>query len=324
MQNRIPAETEIGAWFKQYSNWGRWGADDRLGTLNHITPAKRAAAAASVKDGVTVSCGWDVIMNSPQPGLELEPQRLMLRTGLGHSHAGQTVPLDTPRSSDGSIGTAAESVSMMFHGRAVTHVDALAHVFWKGQIYGGLSSDFITDRDGATRHDIRSAANGIQTRGVLLDIAAAHGVDRLDTRVAVVPEDLEAAESLTGVRVQTGDALLVRTGDGQRRIDGSWNPEQDGQPGLHASCIPWLYEREVAAIGADVPQEIIPSGYAGFTLPVHAVGIVAMGLWLIDNCQLEDLARACTTYDRSHFLFTVAPLRLDGGTGSPVNPLALF
>jgi kynurenine formamidase len=212
----------------------------------------------------------------------------------------------------------------MFHGRGVTHIDALAHVFWEGRIYGGLSSAFITVRDGATRHDIRSAAKGIQARGVLLDVAAAHGLDRLGAQVAITPEDLEAAESLAGVRVQAGDVLLVRTGDSLRRLDGTWQPEQDGQPGLHISCIPWLYEREVAAIGADVPQEVIPSGYVGFTLPVHAVGIVAMGLWLIDNCQLEDLARTCAIYGRSHFLFTVAPLRLGGGTGSPVNPLATF
>ncbi len=126
------------------------------------------------------------------------------------------------------------------------------------------------------------------------------------------------------MRVEAGDVLLLRTGDGTRRIDGTWNPDIEGQPGLHVACIPWLYERGVAAIGADGPQELNPSGYDAFALPVHAIGIVAMGLWLIDNCQLEDLARTCADLNRWHFLLTVAPLRLEGVTGSPVNPVALF
>jgi kynurenine formamidase len=116
----------------------------------------------------------------------------------------------------------------------------------------------------------------------------------------------------------------VRTGDGSRRIAGTWNPDVEGQPGLHAACIPWLYERSVAAIGVDGPQELNPSGYPMFSLPVHAVGIVAMGLWLIDNCQLEDLSASCARLNRWHFFFSAAPLRLEGVTGSPVNPIALF
>jgi kynurenine formamidase len=324
MPDTIPTEEDILGWFDTYSNWGRWGKGDRLGTLNHITPEKRQAAAHSVEHGAAVSLAWDVEMNSSGGGYPMQPQRFMVRTGLGYVGDGDPVSPAGPRSMDGSMGTASESITIMFHGRPVTHLDALSHVFWKGQMYGGLPSSYVTDRDGATVHDVRSAITGIQTRGVLLDVARARGVDSFDTNRGVFPEDLEAAEAAQGVRIEPGDVLLLRTGDGKRRFDKTWNPDVEGQPGLHAACIPWLHERGVAAIGADGPQELNPSGYPGIGLPVHSVGIVAMGLWLIDNCQLEDLAAACEQYERWHFLFTMAPLRLSGVTGSPVNPVALF
>ncbi|RYE41817.1 MAG: cyclase family protein [Hyphomicrobiales bacterium] len=321
----MPTEDEIKSWFSTYSNWGRWGDDDLLGTLNHITAAKRIAAAQSVEHGVTVSCAWDVSMNTANVGEHVPPQRMMVKTGLGYVD-GSADPVSPagPRSSDGSMGTASELISMVFHGRPITHLDALSHVFWRGKMYGGMPSAYVTDRDGATVHDVRSAQNGIQTRGVLLDVARVKRLKSLDTTEGVFPEDLEAAEAAQGVKVEPGDVLLLRTGDGYRRVDHTWNPDVEGQPGLHAACIPWLYERGVAAIGADGPQELNPSGYPGIALPVHSVGIVAMGLWLIDNCQLEDLAATCERYQRWHFLFSLAPLRLSGVTGSPVNPMALF
>jgi kynurenine formamidase len=323
MTEAPPTEEDIRSWFSKYSNWGRWGENDSLGTLNHITTEKRAAAARSVEHGVSVSCAWDVAMDLSD-GAHNPPQRWMVKTGLGYHGEGDPESPAGPRSSDGSMGTASEFLSLVFHGRPITHLDALSHVFWEGKMYGGLPSSYVTDRDGATVHDVRAVTHGIQTRGVLLDVARAKGVDRLETDQGVYPRDLEAAEELQGVRVEPGDVLLLRTGDGRRRLDRTWNPDVEGQPGLQAACIPWLYERGVAAIGADGPQELNPSGYPNIYLPVHSVGIVAMGLYLIDNCQLEDLAAACERFDRWHFFFNMSPLRLNGVTGSPVNPIALF
>jgi kynurenine formamidase len=182
----------------------------------------------------------------------------------------------------------------------------------------------VTDRDGALTHDVRAVRDGIHTRGVLLDIPRAQSRPSLDPAEPIFPEDLEAAEKAQGVTVEPGDALLIRTGEGVRRVQGIWQPGVAGSPGLHAACIPWLHDRKVAILGADVPQEVTPSGYPALALPLHALAIVALGLWLIDNCQLEDLAAACERFGRWHFFFSLNPLRMEGVTGSPVNPTALF
>jgi kynurenine formamidase len=316
----IPSEDTIREWFQTLSNWNRWGPDDRLGTLNHITDDKRAAAAQTVRVGTSVSCAWDIDME-PMEGAHVAPQRWMYRTGLGFSDEPAPRP---PRMRDGCMGTASEFISMVFHGRTITHLDALSHVFWEGRMYNGLPSSFVTDRDGATVYDVRTASTGIHSRGVLLDIARVRGVDALEPGESVFPEDLDAAEAAQGVRVGAGDVLIVRTGDGRLRREKRWQPSARGQAGLHAACLPWLYERSVAVLASDGPQDVNPSGYPGIYLPVHAVAIVAMGMWLVDNCQLEDLAQTCDRLSRWEFMFTINPLRLTGVTGGPVNPVALF
>jgi kynurenine formamidase len=314
-----PAEDTVRNWFDELSNWNRWGPDDRLGTLNHLTPERRAAAAATVTVGRPVSCAWDITA-----GVSAEehsaPQRWMYRTGLGFTDEPAPGP---PRMRDGCMGTASEFISMVFHGRTITHLDALSHVFWEGRMYNGLPSSYVTDRDGATAHDVRATSDGIAGRGVLLDIPRARGVDAQEPGTPIHPADLETAERAQGVRVGPGDLLLVRTGDGWLRRQNQWHPAQTGQAGLHAACLPWLHEREVALLGSCGPQDVVPSGYSIY-LPVHAVAIVAMGMWLVDNCQLEDLAATCVELDRWEFLLTLNPLRLTGVTGGPVNPVAIF
>jgi kynurenine formamidase len=319
---QTPTEEEIRSWFTSLSNWGRWGPDDVLGTLNLITAEKRLQAAASVRLGDVVSCAWDVRTDGGADayGEHLSAQRWMAATGLGLSEE----PPTGSRTLDGSFGVASEMLSMVFHGRTMTHLDALSHVFWDGKMYGGLPAYYVTERDGATHHDVLSAGNGIQSRGVLLDIPRARGTAALEPAEPVFPEDLESAEAAQNVTVGEGDVLLIRTGDGSRRRAGTWDPASNGQPGLQAACIPWLHERGIAAIGTDGPQEVRPSGYPGLAMPVHSIAIVAMGLWLIDNCQLEDLAVACDQHDRWDFFFSAAPVRFTGATGSPINPVAIF
>ena len=313
------SEDVVLSWFDSLSNWGRCGADDRLGTLNHLTPAKRVAAAGLVREGLSVSCSWD-IRTGRQPGATVENQRYMLSTGLGLAEEGRRNLLG-----GGRAGGAQEFIGMVFHGLDVTHLDSLAHIFWDGKMYGGASASLVSDRQGALVHDVLAVAQGVTTRGVLLDIPRLRGVDVLDAGDHVFPEDLEAAEQAAGVEIGPGDVLVMRTGEGGvRRREGKDYNANKPRSGFQAACLPWLHGRGVAMLGSDVAQDPTPTGYRAVNMPIHMVGIVAMGLWLIDNCQLEDLADTCARLGRWDFQFALAPIRFQGVTGSPVNPLAVF
>lgn len=318
-----PTGDELLGYFDQLSNWGRWGNDDELGTLNLVTPEVRKAAAALVSEGITVSCAWD-IETTPQLDYGTPPQRHMLRTGEGLNDPDRVLPpgVDSPPRSGGAM----EHLSFTYHGYAITHIDGLSHQFWDGQMYNGVPAARVTAAEGATRHAITALRDGIMTRGALLDIPASQGRSWLDAGEGVRPEDLEQAEARQNVRVRQGDAVLLRTGYGRRKMEQGREPPASPLPGWHPASLPWLHERGVAMIGADVPQDVHPSGYEehGMRLPVHSVGMVAMGLWLIDNCNLEELAATCERLGRYEFQFMLSPLRMEGGTGSPANPLAIF
>jgi kynurenine formamidase len=264
-----------------------------------------------------VSCAWD-IDTAPRPDAPFGvPTRHMIATGEG---------LADPERVGGPVegGGTAEHLGLVFHGYAVTHLDGLCHMHWQGRMYNDVPAAAVTAGQGATRLAVTAIPEGIVTRGVLLDVAGASGGRWLDPGQGVGPAELEAAESAQRVTVGPGDVVLLRTGYGARVCErGPDAVGTVGRAGWHAASLPWLHEREVAAIGADTAQDVIPSGYS-MRNPVHLVGIVAMGLWLIDNCDLEPLADACRRLGRSEFLFTLAPLRVAGGTGSPVNPLATF
>ncbi|MGH8014409.1 MAG: cyclase family protein, partial [Candidatus Binataceae bacterium] len=211
------------------------------------------------------------------------------------------------------------------HGMAFTHLDALCHVFRDGKMYNGFS-DREVGRFGARKCSIDVTRDGVMSRGVLLDIAKVRKVEWLELRDAIFPEDLEAAEKLGQVRVDESDVLLIRTGRHQRRkAKGPWDPRREGLAGLDASCLPWLHERKIAVLGCDGVSDIVPSPYgADNALPIHIGTVVVMGIHLIDNADLDALAAACARHHRYEFLFAMAPLILEQGTASPVNPLALF
>jgi kynurenine formamidase len=315
-----PSEEEVLSYFDALSNWGRWGDDDQLGTLNLVSPEKRIAAAELVRSGTTVSLAWD-IGGSPPADQPWPPQRFMLATGQGLSDADRVV---APGRAGRSSG-AAEHIGLVYHGHTVTHIDGLSHIFWDGKMYNGKPAELVTSAVGATHHAITALSEGIFTRGVLLDVAQVRGVDWLEPGDAVFPEDLEACETRHGALVEEGDVIMLRTGYGKKvRDKGPDNVATGGRAGWHAACLPWFKQRGVAAIACDTAQDAQPSGYKTVRAPIHAVGIVAMGLWLIDNCDLEALAAACDRLGRSDFLFTLAPLRWVGATGSPANPLATF
>jgi kynurenine formamidase len=294
---------DIDTMMTKLSNWGRWGKDDQLGTLNLITPEKRKAAAALVRDGVVISLAHRAV----KEGLDDSPAFVHRMVAL-------------PKEGEDITGSADE-YSVRYHGFTQTHLDGLCHLIYKGKMYNGFSQKEVTAR-GARKLGVENIQNGIFTRAVLMDMPRHFAVRYLEGTRAIYPEDLEAWEKKAGVKVQSGDAILIRTGRWARRqLDGPW-PIMKGSAGLHASCLPWLKQRDVAVVGSDLALDVMPSGVEGFELPVHWVCGVALGTPILDNCDLERISDEANRRKRWTFLLTVAPLAVEGGTGSPVNPLA--
>lgn len=287
---------------KTLSNWGRFGEKDQLGTLNLITPQKRAAAAAQVSSGRTVSCARPL---PTEPAADNQNPVVHLMTGTM------------------TEGYGGDYIALAPHGFATTHIDALCHIFYEDKLYNGYSTKRVTAH-GALDLGIHEVKEVIVSRGILLDIPRVRGVDFLEAGDPIFPDDLERAESEADVRVESGDILLVRTGRWTLRdARGPWNP-MERLAGMDASCLPWLHERGVAALGSDGVSDVIPARIENVLLPIHQIAIVAMGLHLLDNLELDPLARACAQEGRHEFLLTIAPLVLLRGTASPINPIALF
>jgi len=311
----IPTHDQVLKLLDTLSNWGRWGADDQLGTVNFITPATRKRAAALVAEGVPVSCSRP-ISTDITADTTVQPMRFMVDSGEGRD----TAPLERNLQRRG----AAEFIGMVFHGYTITHVDTPAHYFWNGRMYNGRSCNLITSREGAQVEAVDLLRDGVVSRGVLLDVAAVKG-RWLEAGEGVMPEDLEAAEKAQNVRVGPGDILLVRTGYyARRRAEGPRSPLKDGSPAVHVASLPWIRGRSVAMLGTDTHNDVSPLPYPRIGNALHVVSLVAMGMWLIDNGNLEELAQACARHHRWEFMLTLAPLVLERVTGSPVNPIALF
>jgi len=188
-------------------------------------------------------------------------------------------------------------------------------------MYNGFSGDEVTET-GAGKLDVRNAKEGIFTRGILIDGPKLKGVKYLEPGTALYPEDLDAWEKMAGVKIKSGDAVLLYTGRWSRRDElGAWS---GSAAGLYASCARWLKERDIAVIGSDTGSDVNPSGIEGFTSPVHMLMLHAMGVPILDNLELERLAKQCDELNRYEFLLTVAPIPVEGGTGSPLNPIATF
>jgi kynurenine formamidase len=319
-----PTEQELLGYFSRLCNWGRWGADDSKGTLNHITDAARARAAALIRTGAVVSCAWPIDPGpsvADEPGA-IPPQRFMLRTGQGLADA-ERVPRDGIAPDDRQNG-AAEYLGYAPHGYRITHLDGLSHIFWDRLMYNGRPAERVSAHRGATEHDITAQRGGIVTRGILVDAARYRGVSWLDAGDGVTGAELSAILDAAGLTVRPGDALLLRTGYGRKKREQGDDTPGKGHPGWRASCLPRLHEWGVSMLGADTAQDVVPSGYGSVRVPVHAVGITAMGMPLLDNADLEEVADQCERHNRWEFFFTVAPLPFTGATGSAVNPLAIF
>ena len=287
--------------FDAVSNWGRWS--DERGALNHLTPDRIAAAAGLVRSGTTVTLS--------QP-LETEARP------------------DVPEPADhhmtmmpGDDGFAKDYIGADYHNDGQTHIDAFSHVAFDGFLFDGAPESSVT-ADGAEAGAIDVLTDGLVGRGVLLDVPRVRGVPWVEPGEHVFSEDLEAAERAEGVTVGTGDILLVRTGHTRRLEElGPWDTPQ-AKAGLHPTAVSFLADRRVAVLGSDGNNDTAPSTTEGVGFPIHVLALNAMGLHLFDYLRLEDAARHCEKVGRWEFLFAAAPLRIVGGTGSPINPTAVF
>ena len=287
------------------SNAGRWGAEDQLGTLNLITPAKRRAAAQGVRDGMSISLARDLVAGPDSNAIR------PMRFGLIVSRM------------DSTTTAALDSVVLLAHGYIYSHMDALSHFLFRDQMYNGFGRDQLVP-EGAKKLGVEVMQAGIVTRGVLIDVPRLRGVPYLSNGDAVLPADLELWEKRSGVRIEAGDVVLIRTGRGAR-VDatGPWRVVANAA-GPHPSLAAWLKSRDVAALGSDVANEVAPSVVPGFANPMHLLSLIAMGMPLMDDLDLEGSREGIRGSISADFLFVAAPLRVRGGTGSPVNPLAIF
>jgi kynurenine formamidase len=298
-------KTDIDRMMAELTNWGRWGKDDQLGALNLITPAKRKEAAALVREGVSVSLARDTnketAQDNPQPY-----EHAMILSGVGNR--GQF---------------SLDKIGVSFHGYQHTHLDALCHMFWQGKMYNGFAQEEVA-KEGAAKLSISNLKQGIFTRGILIDLPRLKGVPYLEPGAEIYPEELDAWEKRAKIKVSAGDVIFVRTGRWARRAAvGPWNVSVNSA-GLHASCAKWIKQRDVVIIGSDAASDVLPSGIEGVSHPIHQLMLVAMGVHIFDNCDLEAVSEECARRNRWEFLLTAAPIAVVGGTGSPLNPIATF
>ncbi|HZA25948.1 MAG TPA: cyclase family protein, partial [Dehalococcoidia bacterium] len=253
MPSEIPSEAQVLEWMTSLSNWGRWGDDDQKGCLNLITPEKRTQAASLVRDGILVSCARPITTEMTSE-VTYQVQRYMVDSGEGRD-------TDPPERRLVRRG-AAEFIGMVFHGQTITHIDALSHYSWQAKLYNGKPANLITSREGAQSHSIEVASEGIVSRGVLLDITRVKGTPWMAVDDPVMPDDLEAAERLEGVRVEEGDILLVRTGNYRMRLENGPRPRTEPATACQVACTPWFKERGIAMLGTDTSNDIRPGHYA--------------------------------------------------------------
>ncbi|MFD5701748.1 cyclase family protein [Streptomyces lasiicapitis] len=297
---------------ERVNNWGRWGADDEIGTLNLITDEVVRAAAATVRTGRRVPLALPLRQDGVQTGAipgRVNPLHTM-------------VQINQPLAGPGSVAISDDAVTMGL--QAATHWDALPHASHSGRIYNGRPADTITAHGGAGFSSIATAAY-VVSRGVLLDVARAKGLERLPVAHAVTPEDLDEAEEFGGVTVGAGDIVLVRTGQVRVYLAGDRKGYGFPSPGLSVRTPEWFRSRDVAAVANDtLTFEIFPPEIENLWLPVHALHLVEMGMPQGQNWDLEKLSTACGEERRYGFLLSATPEPFAGATGSPVAPVAIF
>ena len=306
----LTTEADFLRAMEELSNWGRWGPDDGLGAANFITPAKRKAAAALVTEGISVSLAHDVIQEDAVDGGTYLDREVLRVSASGASDRYQYT---------GS-----------YHGAIHSHLDSVAcHVMVDGKGYNGVTRESIEASGGCPQGSIHELRDGILTRGILFDATLLPGRATpqgwLEPGEAVTWADLERLEEIEGVRVSEGDVILLYTGRWKRRAAlGPW-PTSEGVAGYQADVAYFMKERGVSFIGHDMYNDVSPHGFPeSVGLPIHRLALVSLGVSIFDNLDFEQLAEEARRLHRYEFLFTAAPLRIEQGMGSPINPIATF
>lgn len=302
-------ESEFRALFDEVSNWGRWSEWPERGALNHLTPERVVAAARLVRSGVTVTLS-----------LPLDTEDRIDNPEPADHHMTMLTDEDI---GSGSVRFTKDYIGVDFHNEGHSHIDAFAHVAYNGFFYDAMPEQSVTPQ-GAQAGTIDILRDGLVGRGVLLDVPRLRGIPWLEPGEHVSTADLESAEREQDVRVGPGDILLVRTGHARRRAELPPWDTRNAKAGLDPATASFLAERGVAALGSDGNNDTAPSTTEGVGFPIHVLAINAMGIHLLDYLQFENLAPRCEAEQRWEFLFTAAPLRLPRGTGSPLNPTAVF
>ena len=309
-ERRLPTRQEVLSYLHDRRNWGRWGQDDQVGALNLITPEKRVQAASLVRRGRSLSLSRD-FPKHPSGGNVYPAQHWM-----------KIVPR-------GTGGFSADYVGIYYHGIASTHLDALCHTWDDQGMWNGRDPAGEITFEGASFGGVEHWSNGIITRGVLLDVPKHRREPYVTLEKPVHGWELEDVAKAQGITLEPGDALVVYSGreamqaahPGQYYDTSPFTRATPIRPGLHASCLPFLRDNDVAVLVWDM-MDLMPNGY---DLPwsVHGA-IFAYGIALLDNALLQPLAEVCAQEGRYEFMLVIAPLKVVGGTGSPANPIALF
>jgi len=300
-------EEGFAALFDALSTWGRWGEGDECGSLNHADAAAVVEGARVVREGRTFGLGHPLDTRASAHNEEPADHHMTMLGGDAGSGLGFTM----------------DYVGLDYHHATHSHIDALCHTSYGGSLYNGFATASTVTTDGAASLSVEALKDGLVGRGVLLDVPGLRDRRWLEPGENVFREDLEAAERAQGVTVDAGDILLVRTGHGRRLAELGDADAGGSVAGLHPTAMTFVADRRVIALGSDGNSDTAPSASPGVAFPIHVLALNAMGVHLMDYLALEDLRDACISSGRWDFLFVAAPLRIEGGTGSPINPIAI-
>ncbi len=302
--NITMTQAEFHALTEKLSNWGKWGADDKLGTLNYLTDERRAAAGKLVTDGTVVSCANDITsdarIDTPQPPLHIPFWNRMK-----------------------DFGVAGESLTIQPHGWFTTHLDSLSHLNYQGKTYNGHDVDPYATGD-QTINSIMAGKDGIVGRGVLIDLPALNEKDWLDPGEAATMDDIEKALAAQNTEILPGDILYFYTGRWAREAALGVIPASAGLAGVSIHCAEWVHENQISSMVCDAGMDPQPPEVEAIRIPWHIITLVSMGMMITDNANMEQLAATCRAKGRYEFMTALAPLRLPKANSSPINPLAIF
>lgn len=304
----LPDESAIDALLERHNNWGRWGAEDELGTLNLVDPGLHVAASRLIDCGESVSLGRPLDVRAA-PHNRRPLQHLMTE-----------VPADSggfPR------GTASDWIGLACHGFVTTHVDALCHQSWRGSLYNGHPAESVKTRSGAQFAGVESLAGGLFAPATFYDVPKQRDVPWLNPGEEIQVEDLEACDGAT--YQPPGSVLVISTGrEARARAHGEYDPITEGSPGLSPSVIGWIQERQPSLIVTDVQCDVMAPGGPPHLMAIHVLCLVGLGVHLVDNASLHGLSESCSRNENRPFAFAMGVPRIPRATGAPVNPLAIL